>query len=92
LVEYIPLYSETQNKRHNVRPGLTGYAQVNGRNALSWGEKFMLDVYYVNHITFKNDLIIILKTILKVLRKDGINQTDTNTMESFKGNKKLGDK
>lgn len=65
LVEYLPLYSEKQRKRHNVRPGLTGLAQVNGRNAISWEEKFDLDVYYVDKISFFNDLIIIIQTCKK---------------------------
>ncbi|HAP8036875.1 TPA: sugar transferase, partial [Enterococcus faecium] len=67
LVEYLPLYSEKQRKRHNVRPGLTGLAQVNGRNAISWEEKFDLDVYYVDKISFFNDLIIIIQTCKKVI-------------------------
>ncbi|HBM4451269.1 TPA: sugar transferase, partial [Enterococcus faecium] len=70
LVEYLPLYSEKQRKRHNVRPGLTGLAQVNGRNAISWEEKFDLDVYYVDKISFFNDLIIIIQTCKKVIKKE----------------------
>ncbi|KWY82241.1 UDP-galactose phosphate transferase, partial [Enterococcus faecium] len=73
LVEYLPLYSEKQRKRHNVRPGLTGLAQVNGRNAISWEEKFDLDVYYVDKISFFNDLIIIIQTCKKVIKKENIN-------------------
>ncbi|MGN9410332.1 sugar transferase, partial [Enterococcus faecium] len=72
LVEYLPLYSEKQRKRHNVRPGLTGLAQVNGRNAISWEEKFDLDVYYVDKISFFNDLIIIIQTCKKVIKKENI--------------------
>ncbi|MDV4776268.1 sugar transferase, partial [Enterococcus faecium] len=79
LVEYLPLYSEKQRKRHNVRPGLTGLAQVNGRNAISWEEKFDLDVYYVDKISFFNDLIIIIQTCKKVIKKENINTINNNT-------------
>ncbi len=85
LVEYLPLYSEKQRKRHNVRPGLTGLAQVNGRNAISWEEKFDLDVYYVDKISFFNDLIIIIQTCKKVIKKENINTINNNTPEKFKG-------
>ncbi|MDT6778731.1 sugar transferase, partial [Enterococcus faecium] len=78
LVEYLPLYSEKQRKRHNVRPGLTGLAQVNGRNAISWEEKFDLDVYYVDKISFFNDLIIIIQTCKKVIKKENINTINNN--------------
>ncbi|HAP9481642.1 TPA: sugar transferase, partial [Enterococcus faecium] len=81
LVEYLPLYSEKQRKRHNVRPGLTGLAQVNGRNAISWEEKFDLDVYYVDKISFFNDLIIIIQTCKKVIKKENINTINNNTPE-----------
>ncbi|EGP5141661.1 sugar transferase [Enterococcus faecium] len=85
LVEYLPLYSEKQRKRHNVRPGLTGLAQVNGRNAISWQEKFDLDVYYVDKISFFNDLIIIIQTCKKVIKKENINTINNNIPEKFKG-------
>ncbi|EMW6196790.1 sugar transferase [Enterococcus faecium] len=85
LVEYLPLYSEKQRKRHNVRPGLTGLAQVNGRNAISWEEKFDLDIYYVDKITFFNDLIIIIQTCKKVIKKENINTINNNIPEKFKG-------
>ena len=85
LVEYLPLYSEKQRKRHNVRPGLTGLAQVNGRNAISWEEKFDLDVYYVDKISFFNDLIIIIHTCKKVIKKENINTINNNIPEKFKG-------
>lgn len=86
LVQYLPLYSEHQNRRHEVRAGLTGYAQVHGRNAISWEEKFDLDVYYVDHISFLLDMKIILQTILTVLKREGISGENTVTMEPFKGN------
>ena len=85
LVEYLPLYSEKQRKRHNVRPGLTGLAQVNGRNAISWEEKFDLDVYYVDKISFFNDLIIIIQTCKKVIKKENINTINNNIPKKFKG-------
>lgn len=86
LVKYLPLYDKEQRHRHDVRPGLTGLAQVNGRNALSWQEKFKYDVEYTRNITFLNDIKIILKTVLKVLKRDGINSETSVTMEEFKGN------
>lgn len=86
LVSYLPLYNDFQARRHEVRPGLTGYAQVNGRNAISWQEKFELDVYYVDHCSFVLDIKIFFKTILKVLKKDGISQSGETTMEFFVGN------
>jgi lipopolysaccharide/colanic/teichoic acid biosynthesis glycosyltransferase len=86
LVEYLPLYSDVQKKRHDVRPGLTGWAQVNGRNAISWPEKFKLDVWYVDNMSFKLDLKIIAMTILKVFRPKGISSATSATMEKFKGN------
>lgn len=84
-MKYIPLYSEEQRKRHNVRPGLTGYAQINGRNAISWEERFKLDVDYVNNITFVGDIKIILGTVLAVIRRDGISSETSATMEEFRG-------
>lgn len=87
LVEYLPLYSEEQKHRHDVRPGLTGLAQVNGRNAISWEDKFKLDVQYVENVTFMNDCKIIFKTAMKVVQRDGISSADCVTIEKFKGSK-----
>ena len=75
-VVYLPYYTEEEKHRHDMRPGLTGLAQVNGRNALSWEEKFQFDIQYVNHITFIGDVAIVWKTFLKVLKREGINQGD----------------
>lgn len=86
LVEYLPLYSKEQFRRHEVRPGITGWAQVNGRNAILWEQKFKFDVYYVDHCSIGLDMIILLKTVNKVLKTEDINQTGQATMESFKGN------
>jgi len=86
LVQYLPLYSKEQSRRHSVRPGITGWAQVNGRNAISWQKKFELDVWYVDHISFLLDLKIIYLTIKKVLIREGINSCGSATMESFNGN------
>ena len=85
LVKYLPLYNEEQKKRHAVRPGLTGYAQVNGRNAISWDERLKLDVTYVKRITFFGDLKILFKTVLPVFKREGINSETSATMEEFKG-------
>ncbi|RZK36615.1 MAG: sugar transferase [Pedobacter sp.] len=85
LPSYLPLYSEEQNKRHNVKPGITGWAQVNGRNAISWKEKFELDVWYVNNQSFKLDFKILMLTIKKVIKKDGISQSGEATMSRFEG-------
>lgn len=85
LVEYLPLYNERQKKRHDVRPGLTGLAQVNGRNAITWEEKFDWDVQYVEHITFWGDVKILLQTVAVVLNHTGINSETSATMEMFKG-------
>lgn len=85
LVKYLPLYSEKQKHRHDVRPGFTGYAQVNGRNSISWEEKFDLDVYYTEHVTFCMDVMIILKTVKVVLFREGITSDTSVTMEEFKG-------
>ena len=85
LVQYLPLYNEEQRHRHDVRPGLTGLAQVNGRNAISWEEKFTLDVQYVSHITFLGDMKIIFATVGKVFRRDGIHAENAATMEEFQG-------
>lgn len=86
LVEYLPLYSQEQARRHEVRPGITGWAQVNGRNALSWEKKFELDVWYVDHLSFALDIKIIFKTIQKVFKSEGISSTTHATMEKFTGN------
>jgi lipopolysaccharide/colanic/teichoic acid biosynthesis glycosyltransferase len=86
LVEYLPLYSLEQARRHEVRPGITGWAQINGRNAICWDEKFRLDVWYVDNISFALDLRILLLTVKKVLYSDGISQEGQATMEKFKGN------
>jgi len=85
LVRYLPRYNKEQHKRHRVRPGLTGLAQVNGRNAISWEDKFRYDVKYVNNVTFKGDLDIIMKTVKAVLHRDGINSETCVTMEEFMG-------
>lgn len=91
LVRYLPLYNEHQARRHEVRPGFTGYAQVNGRNAISWEEKFDLDVKYVDNITFLGDWKIIFQTVKTVLCKDGISSDTSVTMEEFKGTPKKED-
>ncbi|MFH7349563.1 sugar transferase [Acinetobacter variabilis] len=87
LMEYLPLYNEEQAKRHNVRPGMTGHAQVNGRNAISWEKKFELDVWYVENQSIWLDFKIMLQTVKKVLIKEGINQSEEVTMTKFTGNK-----
>lgn len=87
LVSYLPLYNAHQRRRHEVRPGLTGYAQVHGRNSISWEEKFDMDVYYVDHITFPGDIKIMLQTIRTVLRREGISSQTSVTMEPFTGTK-----
>ena len=86
LPQYLPLYSKEQARRHEVRPGITGWAQVNGRNAISWTKKFELDVWYVDHCSFLLDLKIFLLTIKKVFVREGINSDTSVTMESFTGN------
>lgn len=90
LVQYLDLYNEHQKRRHEVRPGLTGYAQVNGRNTIGWEEKFDLDVKYVEQITLKGDWKIILSTIKKVFVREGINSETSVTMEYFQGSKVKG--
>ena len=87
LVQYLPLYSEEQKHRHDVRPGLTGYAQVNGRNAISWEDRFALDVEYTQKVSLWCDIGILLKTVLSVLKREGINSGTSVTMEEFTGNK-----
>lgn len=86
LFRYIPLYSQEQLKRHDVRPGITGWAQVNGRNAISWAKKFELDLYYVNNVSFCLDLKIIWLTVIKVIRSEGVNQSNDRPMNPFNGN------
>ncbi|WP_140487668.1 sugar transferase [Flavobacterium sp. GSA192] len=85
LVHYLDLYSDFQNRRHEVKPGITGWAQVNGRNAISWDTKFELDVWYVENISFVLDLKILFKTVLKVIKSEGINAADAATIEPFNG-------
>ncbi|MFY0781265.1 sugar transferase [Peribacillus simplex] len=85
LMEYLPLYNDDQAKRHDVRPGITGWAQVNGRNTISWEEKFKLDVWYVNHQSFFLDVKILLLTIVKVVRSEGVNSGTNETMLPFRG-------
>lgn len=87
LVQYLPLYNDHQKRRHEIRPGITGWAQVNGRNAISWEQKFNLDVWYVDHLSFIIDIKILYLTILKVVRREGISSDGVATAEAFKGNK-----
>ena len=86
LVQYLPLYSEKQSRRHEVRPGITGWAQCHGRNSISWKEKFDLDVWYVDHISFLTDCKVILTTVKKVVRREDISSATSATMEPFNGN------
>tara|TARA_B100000745_G_scaffold84973_1_gene53242 strand:- start:36 stop:635 length:600 start_codon:yes stop_codon:yes gene_type:complete len=86
LLEYLPLYSTQQARRHEVKPGITGWAQVNGRNAITWSEKFDLDVWYVDNQSIWLDIKILWLTVKKVIMRDGINQVGQSTMERFKGN------
>ena len=88
LVQYLPLYNAQQKRRHEVRPGVTGYAQVHGRNAITWEEKFEKDVYYVDHMTFLRDWMIIFQTIKAVVKKEGISSETSVTMELFEGAEK----
>jgi undecaprenyl phosphate N,N'-diacetylbacillosamine 1-phosphate transferase len=85
LFKYVPLYSQEQNRRHEIRPGITGWAQVNGRNSISWKKRFELDVYYVDHISFALDFKIFWLTIVKILKRDGVNQSDARPMQPFDG-------
>lgn len=85
LVKYLPLYNAEQKRRHDVRPGLTGWAQANGRNAVSWEQKFQLDVWYVDHMSFRVDVAVVWKTVQCVLKREGINEVGNATMEEFKG-------
>lgn len=86
LTNYLHLYNDFQNRRHEVRPGITGWAQVNGRNAISWDKKFEYDVWYVDNISFLVDIKILFMTVLKVIKSDGINAVDAATIEPFEGN------
>lgn len=86
LVQYLPLYNETQRKRHLVRPGISGWAQVNGRNTISWQQKFTYDVWYVEHLSFALDVKILFLTLKKVFRREGISQEGQATITAFKGN------
>lgn len=86
LIQYLPLYNAQQKRRHEVKPGITGWAQVNGRNAISWEQKFEYDVWYVEHVSLSLDFKILMKTIQKVFKREGINSDSNTTMEAFKGN------
>lgn len=90
LVKYLPRYNEEQRHRHDVKPGLTGYAQVHGRNSVSWEEKFKMDVWYVNHISLGTDIKIILDTVKTVVKREGISSTSSATMEEFMGSQLKG--
>ena len=85
LMEYLPRYSPEQARRHDVRPGLTGWAQVNGRNAISWEEKFAMDVWYVDHVSFAMDIRILWRTVVQVIRRDGVSAEGHATMPKFRG-------
>ena len=85
LFKYLPLYSEEQRRRHEVRPGITGWAQVNGRNSISWIQKFDYDIYYIDHLSFLFDVKILWLTVLKVLKREGVNQSESRPMQPFNG-------
>jgi len=85
MMQYLPRYTTTQARRHDVRPGITGWAQVNGRNAISWEEKFKLDIFYVDNQTFFLDFLILWKTFIKVIARKDINSNDNTTMPEFMG-------
>jgi lipopolysaccharide/colanic/teichoic acid biosynthesis glycosyltransferase len=87
LIKYLPLYDYEQRRRLEVKPGITGWAQINGRNSISWERKFELDVYYVEHLSFLLDLKILWLTLFKVLKREGINQSEVRPMQPFKGKK-----
>jgi lipopolysaccharide/colanic/teichoic acid biosynthesis glycosyltransferase len=86
LIAYLPRYNATQKRRHEVRPGITGWAQVNGRNAISWPQKFAYDIWYVDHVSFGVDMKILWLTVLKVVKREGISSATSATMEAFMGN------
>ncbi len=86
LVKYLPLYNLTQKRRHQVKPGITGWAQVNGRNAIDWNTKFELDAWYVNNLSFLLDMKILFLTVVKVFKREGINANEKKTMSAFEGN------
>ena len=86
LFKYLPLYNSGQKRRHQVRPGITGWAQVNGRNSIGWQEKFMYDIYYVGNVSFLFDIKILWLTLMKVIKKEGINQSAERPMQPFEGN------
>ena len=86
LIQYLPLYNEAQKRRHNVKPGITGWAQVNGRNAISWAHKFSLDVWYVDNVSFALDIKIVWMTFAKVFKSENVNQEGHSTVEFFNGN------
>lgn len=88
LERYLPLYNQQQRRRHEVLPGITGWAQVNGRNAISWEQKFDLDIYYVNNISFALDTKILLLTIMKVVKREGVQNNEAQPMPEFKGSNK----
>lgn len=90
LVDYLPLYNEEQRRRHEMRPGITGWAQVNGRNAISWQQKFAYDVWYVDNVSLVLDMKIVLKTMQKVVKSEGISAAGSATMERFMGNGQNG--
>ena len=90
LVEYLPLYDKQQARRHEVKPGITGWAQVNGRNAISWEQKFEYDTWYVDHLSFGLDLKILFMTVAKVFKSEGISQEGQETMERFRGHRAKG--
>jgi lipopolysaccharide/colanic/teichoic acid biosynthesis glycosyltransferase len=85
LIAYLPLYNKKQARRHEVKPGITGWAQVNGRNAISWEEKFELDVWYVDHVSFVTDFKILWKTVEKVFKREGVSASEADTMPMFTG-------
>lgn len=89
LIQYLPLYNEHQKRRHEVKPGLSGLAQINGRNAIRWEKKFNYDIEYVKNVSFLLDLKITIKTVIKVLEREGINSSGSITMEKFKGTKEI---
>tara|TARA_Y200000002_G_C22681745_1_gene664394 strand:+ start:2352 stop:2954 length:603 start_codon:yes stop_codon:yes gene_type:complete len=86
LIEYLPLYSKSQARRHEIKPGITGWAQINGRNTISWSQKFQLDVWYVDNMSIWLDIKILCLTIKKVIMREGINQPGHSTIEAFRGN------